>query len=209
MKALRVVAWFLGFGLLPFWGSLIYLARGADGPEDYFIPVLVAALTSATYCAMTLATAGATYAVYLVTGGRVPRKLKYAGTCFAFLAAAILLIVGAQWNRREAAQADLKAEQEAARVLVENSDLVARAAPARFQVGLVSSRVDSNKLPVRFTYAVYWLEKPIGSLIAIVDISRGAGGPEYTLKCVVPQGVYTSRDSRADPCESADVPIAQ
>jgi hypothetical protein len=209
MKVLRAVAWFLGFGLLPFWGSLIYLGRGANRPEDYLVPALVAALTSATYCAMTLATAGATYAVYLVTGGSVPRKLKYAGTCFAFLAATILLIVGVQWNRSETARADIKAEQEAGRVLVENSDLVARAAPPRFQVGLVSSQFDSNELPVRFTYSVIWLEKPIGSLIAIVDISRGAGSPEYALKCVVPQGVYSARDSGTDPCESADVPISQ
>lgn len=102
MKALRLIAWFLIFGLLPFWASLVIVILGSNGRAEYWAAAPWLVVIAIPFCVITLITAGVTYAVYVATDGSSWRKLKYAGGCWILLSALVLAGGAVFWNLRTA-----------------------------------------------------------------------------------------------------------
>ena len=102
MKALRLIAWFLIVGLLPFWASIVIVILGNNGRSDYWAAAPWLVLLSIPFCAITLIVAGVTYAVYVATDGGWSRKIKSAAGCFAALSALAIVGVAVFWHLRTA-----------------------------------------------------------------------------------------------------------
>jgi hypothetical protein len=205
MKALRLVAWFAIFGLLPFWASLVLVILGSTGrSSEYWAVAPWLVIMAIPFCGITLAMAAVTYGVYVATNGDFARKLKYAGGCFVVLSAVVLGCVAIVWNRHQAKEAELKATQEAGQVLVERSELVASTAPAGFSVSLNSSNIDSDTgVAARFTYYVRGPDSSSGAIMAIVDVSRSSTQPQLALTCIIGAREYRDRQAGIDPCQSS------
>ena len=200
MRALRLLLLFGGFGLLPFWASLVYVYAGSrNAGSDYWnaAPWLIG--LSLPFCAITLAMAGITFAVYAGTKGDNSRKLKRALSCFALLTVLVLGGAGLVWNRYQGREADIAAEREAGKAFVEQHAEVIAVAPKGFRVGLSSSRMVDN-LPVEYTYYVHSRRDPAPAYMAIVEVSRNGSESLFRLRCVVAETDYKNLQAGSDPC---------
>ena len=210
MKTLRFASWFVIFGLLPFWISLVYVILGSIGrSSEYWAAAPWLVIAAVPFCAVTLVMAAVTYAVYAATGGDPSRKLKYAGGCFALLSAVVLIGIGFFWNRHATKQESKKEIQETGRAVVERSALVASIAPAGFRVGLYSSQFDASGELVRLTYYVYSIDNFARSVMAIVDVPRSSAGLQLRVACVLAEGDYKNMESGSDPCRSSHAIVSQ
>ncbi len=204
MKA-SVVLWYLIFGLLPFWGLLALVIAGSmNRSADYWFAAPWLIFLAIPLCAVTLVMARVTHAVYAKTEGGKEPKLKR--SALTFIAMSAVVLGGIAFHALK--EARVKADQEAGRVLVERSALVARAAPAGFRVVLNSSRFDRSGEPMSFYYHVSAMGSSPASLMAIVDVAGDRAGARLQLKCVIPTDAYHSLESGIDPClsERAIVP---
>jgi hypothetical protein len=210
MKRMRLVLWFVVFGLLPFWVSLVYVVLGSRGRSpEYWAAAPWLVIAAVPLCAVTLVMASITYAVYAATAGDTSRKIKYASGCFAALSAIVLMGVGSFMNHRATKEEHKKKVQEAGQALVERSALVASVAPAGFRVGLSSSQFDGRGELRRLTYYVYSIDDLTRSVMAIVDVARSTAEPQLSVACVLPERDYKKLQAGSDPCKASNAISSQ
>jgi hypothetical protein len=201
MQTPRFGSWYAIFGLLPFWASLVVLiVGGTGGSSAYWVAAPWMVVIAVPYCAITLAMVAVTHGVYVATGGDSARKLKFAAGCFVLLSAVVLAGIAMVWNHHEAEKAELKALQEAGRVLVERHPLVTSTAPAGFRVS-ISTWQSRYGAPVRF---IYFVDSPgLPGFKVIVDVSRSSTEPQLELACMIAVRDYQNLPAGTDPCQSS------
>jgi hypothetical protein len=221
MKTLRVVLWFVIIGLLPFWAGIVVLilgARRAPSSDDYWAGAPWLLIYVIPLCLITLVIAAVTYVVYVRIRGDWWRKLIGAAACFAVMST-VVLIGGADWVKGYAAkhaekEAHERAIEQAGRLLVERSDLVASAAPRGFRVGLRFSTSNAAGELISLTYYIYSPDHPGSEFYAFVDVTRSTGEPQLQLLCVIAKRDSDQLPANSDVCQSehaivkrADAPL--
>ena len=201
VKTSRLTLWFLVFGLLPFWVSIVNLILGSKGStSNYWAVAPWLVILSIPYCFITLGIAGATYKVYDSTSGCHSRKLKYAGRFFVVLSIVAIVVVKLIWYWYENKEKEAKAIQESGRILVERSALVGRIEPSKLVVSRYMSQFNVLKQTGRFTYSVHSIGESNLAFIAIVDVSQGSAGAQLRISCVIAERDYMNRQAGSDPC---------
>ena len=99
LKLLRLT-WFVIFGLLPFWITLVVVIWGAIGqtPENFWGAAPFYVLIAIPYSGITMGIAAVTDIVYERTTGDAWRKLKHAGAWFALLLLLLLAVIANLWH---------------------------------------------------------------------------------------------------------------
>ena len=210
----RALALIFGFGLLPIWAAIAWVAvasLAAPNAREYWVVAPWILFIAWIYAIPTLAIAGLTLAAYNIAPGDTKRKTGVARITFA-----IPFVIGIGWVaanilNRGTLVADVKKEQRDVVEFVINDSVVRQALGDNID-GLVSSAStddetvtarwrfifdDSIRLPTKYEVAV-----TSGSTIvyAIVGVTRGTQGPHFTLKCINPIAP-SQRDRLKDDCD--------
>ena len=103
------------------------------------------------------------------------------------------VIAGTLWLRYEYRQNDIKNEEALALDFVKNNSTVIQKVGHGFEPSLSTASQTKDGRRVRYEFSV-------GTLYAIVSVSRSSGKPEFTLNCITPV-VWVARDPNKDPCK--------
>src|SRR5688500_3977159 len=101
MRRTSTICLYLGFGLLPFWSSIVYVYLGSPGSgrsEAYWVVAPWVIILTAPYSAITLAMAGVVTLADKAFGGGPPHKSRYAFACFVFFLAIVLVAMVYVWS---------------------------------------------------------------------------------------------------------------
>ena len=194
----RALALILGFGLLPVWAAIVWVAvasLAASNPHEYWLVAPWILFIAWLYMPLTMAIAALTIAAYNITPGDTTRKTRIAVLTFA-----IPILLGIGWvamNALNRGALVAKVEQEQRDVIeFVIHDSVLRQRLGDDIDGLISSVTtdrNSDAARVRFVYdeSVRWPTKyevavTSGSALvyAIVGVTRDRQGPHFTLKCI-------------------------
>jgi hypothetical protein len=212
----RALALILGFGLLPIWVAIAWVAAVSLGESDAQNYWVVSApwilFIASVYATPTLAIAALTVAAYNLTPGDTTRKTRVAMITFA-----IPLVIGIGWVAMNALNrgtlvAKVEREQRDVIEFVIHESAVRQALGDNID-GLISSETtgqasvrarrhflfdDSLRWPEQYEVAVSSGGPKL--VYAIVSVTRDTQGPHFTLKCINPIAL-AQRDKRNGDCD--------
>src|SRR5688572_7525497 len=95
----RFPLWILGAGLLPLWASIAVMLVGSIGRSnsEYWAAAPWLVIAATPFCAVSMAIAVITHAVYRATEGGQNRKLARAAAASAFMLAIVAAGAGILW----------------------------------------------------------------------------------------------------------------
>jgi len=192
------IGFLIGFGLLPLWAALAFIAIAfATTRSDHAGMSLWALVVAIPACAVTLLIAGAGSVVHSRTAGDAKRKQRFS---VGFVSLACLgLVASGVWyalNRQKNEQI-LQHEQGLVLRFVQESAVIRNAAGEPLQVSSSSYTIgNSGPLPVNYDVQV----KGTRTIYAIVGIDRTTRPTTFRLLCTTP--LYSGqRDPSKGACE--------
>ncbi|MFO1394891.1 MAG: hypothetical protein U1F09_14100 [Steroidobacteraceae bacterium] len=212
----RALALILGFGLLPMWVAIAWVAAvslGESNAREYWVVSAPWILFIAwMYVTPTLAIAGLTVIAYNITPGDMTRKTRVARITFA-----IPFLIGIGWVamnllNRGTLVAKVKQEQRDVVEFVIHDSTVRQALGANIDALINSAATDPASVTARrhflFDDPTRWptqYEVAVSSggprlVYAIVGVTRDAQGPHFALKCINPIAL-SQRDRRKGDCD--------
>jgi len=197
---MKRLAFFLGFGLLPFWLAmaavlLIILWPSALSKYGIVAPWLI--LVSLPVCGATLFIASATLARQALASGDRAQQYKEATRFFWWLILLAGLIVGVLWLRHEYRQRDFKLEEGLAIEFVKNHNFVINNGGSGSSPSVVAITKTHDGMPVKYE---------IGTRLgyAIVSVVQSSSGREFNLDCITTLSLG-GRDPSRSPCAQETV----
>ena len=181
--SMRVI-FFLGFGLLPLWAALVFIAFAVMTMSSEHAGMTLWAIVPAfPACAVTLAIAAVCTAIYSRVQGDHGRKLLISG---GFLSAALLLFVvagGTFWSNKKGTEQDILAEKARAEEFARNNLAVRSEVGEPSTVSVNSYTIDrAGRMPTVYDVTVVGTK----TVYAIVEVDRKTKPPTFSLRCTTP-----------------------
>jgi len=206
MSRMSVTCLYLGFGLLPFWSSIVYVYLGSVGnarPEEYWAVAPWVIIIAAPFSAITLAMAGIITHIFKVAGGG-PHRSRYAFACFVFFLAIVLVAMEHVWSRNPPKRMSYSQAPRAAERFVENNSEIAKLVTGPVRAHLRGHvRVERAD---RFVFNVSAATDGEAKFMAIVETSWFFGQESFRLRCLIPAREYAKANTGNDPCHGGEAP---
>ena len=205
MRKLPVVFFLLGFGLLPFWGSVAYVYRGSlssSAPADYWAVAPWIVVVASVYCSITLLMSVVTCVVYYRTRGTRVRQLAWALGVFSTMSFVVVSVGLGYWNQYQEREANNESEKAAAVVYAEQSAELASALPGPRRVGFARPTHGRDRKAIRYEVYAYPENDRAAAVHMIIDVSRSNGTPVFNVACILSRAEYRSRQAGTHPCQA-------
>lgn len=207
---MKKAAFFLGFGLLPFWVAIGIVMTGSLSPSrpfEYWAVAPWLIILAAPVCIVTLAITALTLVIHERVSGNRSHKNKIAFISFLSLVLVAGGIISAIWLAHEHRQQDIVREEGLAMDFVKHSNGMHQVIGGDFDVYPSVRTGSNNGLPIKYEFSVR-PKKSIHSasfattVYVIVHVSRPTGTALFTLDCITPLSMG-QRDPFKDPCTSS------
>jgi hypothetical protein len=207
MKRINSICLYLGFGLLPFWSSIVYVYLGGVGQghsDNYWVVAPWVIIMAAPFSAITLAMAGVVTLVYNTTGGGPSHKSRYASACFVFFLAIALIAMEHVWSTNPPNNMSSDQATRAGERFVENNSDIAKlvAGPVRAH----SRGYERIERAYRFVFDVSPAAGGEAKFKAIVETALFFGQQSFRLRCLIPAREYAEENAGVDPCNGREAP---
>jgi hypothetical protein len=207
MRRTSATGLYLGFGLLPFWSSILYVYLGSEGlgrPEEYWVVAPWVIIMAAPFSAITLAMAGIITLVDKDFGGGPTPRSRYAIACFVFFLAIVLVAMEDVWSSNPPKVMTEDQATRAAEWFVEKNSEIARLATG--PVRAYSRGNEHIERGYRFVIDVGPAAGGETKFRAIVETSRFFGQERLRLRCLIPAREYAEPNTSDDPCHGGKAP---
>ena len=205
MRRTSSIFLYLGFGLLPFWSSIVYVNLGSVGqPAEYWAVAPWVIILAAPFSAITLAMAGIVSYVDKQLGGGPSHRPRYAIACFVFFLAIVLLSMEYVWSSNPPKRMTADQRTRAAERFVENNSEVGKlvTSPVRAH----SRGYEQIERAYRFVFDVGTAAGGDAKIKAIVETSLFFGQEGFHLRCLIPVREYAEANMGDDPCHGRKAP---
>ncbi len=207
MKRTTKTFLYLGFGLLPFWSSIVYVNLGSPGSghaQEYWAVAPWVIILAAPYSAITLAMAGIITFVDKVDAEDRSRRSRYAMVCFVLFLAIVLVAMEHVWSRNPPKAMTANQAARAAEYFVEKNSEIAMVVPG--PVRAHSRGSEKIQRSYRFVLDVGTGAGGDAKFKAIVETSRFFGHERFHLRCLIPAREYVQATAGGDPCQGRKAP---
>jgi hypothetical protein len=206
MSRMSAICLYLGFGLLPFWSSIVYVYLGSEGygrPQEYWAVAPWVIIIAAPYSAITLAMAGIISLTYKAADGS-PHRSRYAFACFVFFLAIVLVGMEYVWSTNPPKRMSADQATRAAERFVENDSEIAKLVTGAVRAD--SRGHESIERAYRFVLDVSAAADGEAKFKAIVETSWFFGQESFRLRCLIPARDYAKANPGDDPCRGGEAP---
>ncbi len=204
---MRRVAFFVGYGLLPFWGAVLVVLIGSLFSRSYgywaVAPWLI--IVSIPVCGATLLVAVSTVVIHARADGDKARKLKVATTFFWGLNLVIVSIAGFWWLQSATLKRDVENEKKLALEFVASHGAVVQQFGRDVGISLSSYTGGTDALPLKYEFAIdtriqQGTNPNTRYVFAIVRVTDSSGQRQFVLDCITRTSLG-HRDPFKDPCK--------
>lgn len=205
---MRKIAFFVGYGLLPFWAATAIVLIGAafSQSSDYSTAAPWLVVFSIPICGATLLAAAITLIMYARADGDAFRKKAVATKWFWALNALLIGIAGLWLLQMKSLNRDIEAEKNRALAYVRSHETVVQRFGTDLSVNLASYTTNRADGKPRSYEVSIDTNRHAGSdpnsryVYAIVRVERTANQRNLVLDCITPLSIGY-RDGFKDPCK--------
>ena len=170
---------FVGYGLAPFWVTVLYGVGNGIRTPGYALLGLIPS-------GPTVLSAMLAVVVYERSTGTPERRLRLAAValigCLIALAAGFVFIVKNSFSNEREQQAFLSHEKQLVAEFVKSNEVANNAVGAIRDTGSIDVQMHGG-IPVRYVVSIEGNRKAF----AVVNVARSEGKPQFVLKCIGPR----------------------